>query len=498
MASGVWRRMAGFLGTAGLVGLWCVPAMGQVTPTVTLAKSGMEEPPVEEKIGRLERLVEAQQAKIESLRDRADAVEGGSNGTVRAAEVRKVVRELLADSDFRESLYPDVQQVGYKKGFYIRSSDEKFLLIITAYTRWRWTGQNRQTDDPRQQGRQKRDDINGFEVEDMYLTFRGHIHTPDLTYNITVEGDTDIAHDWRTYYAWINYKLAEEAQLTAGLMKAPFGRQETNSKSRLQFVDRSMANEMFNLDRVIAAGVHGVLAERLRYILAVANGIANRHDSPSQDELDTNFAYMGRLVAQIMGKQIKAENDLAYSKDPQMEAGLSFVYNDDNGDDDTHAAYSIPDRIRRGRGIGGNARADLTGTDLLQFGADVALRYRGFSLTAEYWLRTIDGDSEYSDWELLTSRSDSRHQQGGYVQAGYFIVPKKVEAAARLGGVWDNDGDNVWEYAFGLNYYPWGSYNVALQTDFTRIAEAPSSSSSANWSQNDELSMVRVQLQLKF
>ncbi|MBN1341370.1 MAG: hypothetical protein JXQ73_01755, partial [Phycisphaerae bacterium] len=176
----------------------------------------------------------------------------------------------------------------------------------------------------------------------------------------------------------------------------------------------------------------------------------------------------------------------------------SFVYNDDNGDHHTSAPYSIPDRVRRGRGIGGNATADLTGTDLLQLGADAAFRYRGFSVTAEYWLRSIDGDSEFSEWELLTGRSDSTHQQGGHIQAGYFVVPKKVEVAARLGGIWDNNGDNVWACTFGVNYFPWGSYNVMLQADFTRMAEAPSSSSSANWSQNDEVNMVRVQLQLLF
>ncbi|MBN1345100.1 MAG: hypothetical protein JXQ73_20565, partial [Phycisphaerae bacterium] len=278
------------------------------------------------RIEQLEALLDAQQVKIQSLRDQIESLETQSTAAGRRAAVHKVVRELMEDSSFRESLYPDVQQVGYHKGFYIKSSDETFLLTVSAYTRWRWTGQNRQTDNPRLQGRQKQDDINGFEVEDLYFTFKGHIHTKDLTYRITTEGDTDISHDWRTYYAWINYRFADEVEFMAGLMKAPFGRQETLSKSALQFVDRSMANELFNLDRVILAGFHGTLAKRLSYTLAVANGIANRSDSPSREELDTNFAYMGRLVAHVLGKEIKGESDLAYSKDPQLEAGLSFVY----------------------------------------------------------------------------------------------------------------------------------------------------------------------------
>jgi phosphate-selective porin OprO/OprP len=447
---------------------------------------------------RLESLLQAQQAKINSLQSRISALDRESTDAARTAEVRAIVREMLSDSDFRESLYPDIQQVGYDKGFYIKSADETFLLNISGYIKFRYTGQNRQTDNPRLQGRQPQDDINAFEMEDIRLTFAGYIHSPRLTYRIEVTGDTDNAHDWRTTYAYATYEVAEELKVTAGVFKVAFGRQELVSKPYLQLIDRSLANETFTLNRSIGVLFHGTLAKRLSYLMSITNGFNDRDDSPSREQLDTNFAYAARLVAHILGKPIVTESDLNYSKDPQLETGLSFAYNDDNGDNRPSAFYSIPDRIRQGRGIGGNAMADLTGTDLLQFGADAAFRYRGFSLTAEYYLRSVDGDSEFSQWELRTGRHDSIHQQGGYVQAGYFIVPKKVEVAARIGGVWDNQDDNSWEYAFGVNYFPWSSYNVLLQTDFTRIDDVSADSNRANWSQNDEISMVRVQLQVKF
>ncbi|MBN1345035.1 MAG: hypothetical protein JXQ73_20240 [Phycisphaerae bacterium] len=490
-SAGVWTALC-------LVALIPVSALGDSGTAVAKADGQADSAGLNDKINQLESLLKAQQDKIGALQNQVDSLEAESTDATRVAEVRKVVQELMADSGFRESLYPDVQQVGYDKGFYIKSSDETFLLKIGGYMHIRYTGQNRQTDNRRLQGRQKQDDINGFEIEDLFLIFTGHIHDPKLTYNITVYGDTDNQHDWRTYYAYVNYALMPEVQFLAGLVKVPFGRQELVSKSALQFVDRSMANEFFNLDRTIGAAVHGTLAKKLSYVVAVANGVANPNDSPSLDQLDTNFAYATRLVANILGGPINGESDLAYSKDPQLEVGFSFGYNDDNGDRNPGAWYSIPDRIRSGRGIGGNAVADLTGTDYFQFGTDAAFRYRGFSATAEYWLRTIDGNSEFSAWELQTGRSDASHQQGGYLQAGYFVIPKKLEMAARLGGVWDNNGDNCWEYAFGVNYFPWSSWNAVVQADFTRMSEAPSSSSAANWSQNDEVNMVRIQLQVKF
>ncbi len=483
----LWTGLAlGFL-IAGPVG----PALARTGPDTEAGS-------LEQEISQVEALLDAQQARIESLQSQVEAVEGLAVDGVRAAEVRRVVRELLADTAFRETLYPDVQQAGYRKGFYLKSADEAYSLKINGFMRIRWTGQNRQTDNPRQQGRQKQDDLNGFEIEDLRLIFGGHLHDPRLTYKLVITADTDQGHDWRTQIAWIDYKVAEELQFIAGLLRPPFGRQQLVSRPFLQMIDRSMANELFTQNRTIQAGVHGTIAKRLSYAATVGNGVSNPHDSPSQEELDTNFSYYSRLVAHIFGEPIRTEGDLVYSKDPQLEVGLSFCYNDDNGDAGRTMAYSIPDRIRRGRGIGGNAMSDLTGSDYLQFGADAALRYRGFSATVEYWCQSIGSDDEFSAWELRTGRGDSRHQQGGYVQAGYFVIPKRLELAARVGGVWDNDGDDAWELGVGVNYFPWGTYNVMLQTDFTRMAEAPSTSPHANWSQNDEISMVRVQMQIKF
>ncbi|MBN1342096.1 MAG: hypothetical protein JXQ73_05425 [Phycisphaerae bacterium] len=449
-----------------------------------------------EKIDQLEAAATSQQARIDRLAERVSAATDRSTGADRVAGIRAIVREALADAEFRDGLYPDLQRVGYDKGFYIAAADETFLLKINGWSRIRWTGQNRQTDNPRQQGRQKQDDINGFEVEDLRLNFSGHIHSPKLTYRIQVSGDTDQAHTWRTWDAYVTYAMAKEAQLTVGLAKVPFGRQRSYTKSTLHFIDRSIGDETFNLNRSIGAYLRGMLVDRLSYAIGISNGLANRDDT--LEELDTNFAYSARLVAHILGDPIKTEGDLAYSKDPRFEIGLSAAYNDDNGDRGRSTPYSVPDRIRSGRGIGGYGTADLTGTDLLQFGADTAFQYRGLSLSAEYWLRSVDGDSEFSQWERLTGRDDARHYQAGYLQAGYFVIPKRLEAVARLGGLWDADGDDTWEVTCGLNYFPWGTYNLVLQVDVTRIGEAPYTSSSGNWAQNDEVTMVRLQIQAQF
>jgi hypothetical protein len=454
--------------------------------------------PDSQRLDELESLITAQRARIESLRAELYRVRQRSSEAARREEIRLVVRDLLADADYRAGLYPDVTQVGYDNGFYIKGADEDFLLRIYGFMKVRYTGIERQDDNPRLQGRQRQDDISGFQISDFRIYFMGHIHSPKLTYQMVMEGPTRQANEWRTYLAWINYQSTKELQFTAGLVKLPFGRQDPVNKSGIQFIDLALATEVFKPDRSVGAAIWGDLGTKLMYVVGAFNGVRNHDDVPSLDQLDTDFAYAARLVAHVLGQPIRTESDLAYSKDPQFEVGLSFLYDDNNGDRNPGAFYSIPDRIRAGRGIGGNGMASLVGTDVCEFGADAAFRYRGLSITAEYFLRGIDGDNPRSQWELRTLRHDWTAQQGGYIQCGYFVVAKKIELAARLGGVWASGDDNAWEYAFDVNYFPWGTYNVMLQVDFTRIDEATATSSGGNWSQNDDVNMLRAQLQIRF
>lgn len=452
-----------------------------------------------EGLERLERMAGDQQARIESLQRQIASKDSASPDAARAEEVERIVREVMSDAEFRKSLYPDITQVGYDEGFYIKSGDEAFLLNITGMMQVRWTGLNRQTDTPRLPGRNKQDDINGFEIQWLVLSFDGHIHDSRLTYLIQVIGDTDQAHSWQTYYASISYELAKELVVSAGILDIPQGFNNLIADSKQLFVDRSVAEEVFNPSYTLGVMASGLLFDRLEYAAGIFNGIGNSNDSPSREQLDTNFAYAASLIYHLMGDGVgDDETDLAFSKDPLWDVGVNFVTNDDNGDNDPTFIYTVPDRVRRGRGIGGYGEVDMTGTDMVQFGAHTAFRYRGFSFTTEWYLRTVDGDDERSDWELLTGRSDATHFQGGYVEAGYFVVPKKVEVAARLGGVWDTGGDNTWEYTFGVNYYPYQSHNFKIQADYTRIEEAPITTEYGNWFQNDDVDMVRVSLQVAF
>jgi hypothetical protein len=473
------------------------------------------------RLERLEKMAAEQSQRLQKLEADIQSLPGPAPDQVRVAEVSRIVKELMQDAGFRDSLYPATIGAGYEpmRGFYIESADQAFVLNIKGVLQTRWTGAARQHDNPTLAGRQRRDDINAFDIQSLYLAFFGHIGDPRVKYWIAVDGGVKtIGPDgpdhgrWKTFLATIDYEYVPLQYITAGLFRLPFGANAMTFDPLQQMIERSLDTWDLTPDRSVGMIAHGTLFDRrMTYFAAMTNGIYDPDDSPSLGQTDTNFAYIARVCAYAFGKGDSLgelrfgypEGDLMYSKDPTLRFGFSFFYDDNNGDQHNGSApglwAAIPESIRSGRGLGGTEVIPTIGTDIYSFGVDAQYKYRGFSVNLDYMLRVVESDSSYSPWELMTLKSGPTHQQGGHIQLGYFIVPKKVEVVGRLGGIWDNGSDNTWEYGVGANYYPFGSYNFRLAADIIRIDEVVGHGHwSPMYSTNDELTMVRLLLQVAF
>jgi len=377
-------------------------------------------------MAELERLIQAHQEQIDALKGQLDELRVESR---RAADVKAIIAQLKADPGFHPGRQVDA---GYDKGFYIRGGED-FFLRFKLRTQFRYLGVNRQSDDRRVFGRQRIDDLSGFEFERARFRFEGHLFDPKFTYLAEFDGDTDGTNDVETLDLWTAYEYLKGHKLTFGQMKPHSGRQELVSSFAQQMVDRSLANEVFNLGRSIGIEASGgLLDEKLSYYTGVWNGFENQDDDAR--DVDSNFGYTARLIWHLLGQYGSNESDLEHHQRPAAEIGASFAYNNDNNDSDGPLhIYAVPDFIRAGRaGVGA---VDPTGTDYYQFGLDAGFKYRGFSATAEYWVRTVDSDTFRSLWQRVTGLSGPSHYQGGHVQLGYFVIPKKLELAGRVGGV---------------------------------------------------------------
>ncbi len=460
---------------------------------------------VADRMNQMESMVKAQQEQIGSLQQQLATQQAGGVEQMRVEEIRRVVQELFRDPAFRDQL---PMNAGYDGGFYIRSGQD-FMLKINGMMQARYVGYCASNDVNHDTGsglfgKHVSNDRSGMEFSRLRLAFSGYAYDPNFTYRFELKADdTD---NVSIYYAWMNYKFLDAAQMRIGLYKLPFGRQETTSDQKQMMVDRSMANEVFNLGRSMGVMLHGNLFDkRVDYGASVTNGFKNNLDPVGNPDdtnaLDTNPGLSARTVWHAMydnlGKDFEGESDLEYHKKPALDFGTSFAWGADRGDrNNVSLPYQIPDRARVGPG--GYGMVGAQDTNITQFGLDAAFKYLGFATQAEYFLRMIENKNFASPWVLATGDNGSSHQQGGYWQAGYFVVPQKVELVARVGGIWDYGNDNMWEYAGGVNYYIRG-HNLKLQADVTRINELPVRSSRLDFmNQNDDVTLFRVQLQASF
>jgi len=320
---------------------------------------------------------------------------------------------------------------GYNKGFYIQSDDEKYKLQVNSYVQL-------DTEYDRAGGK----NTFGFMVRRAELTFSGNIATKKLTYKLQldfVKYKTDLLLD-----AYMNYAFNNNFEVRFGQQTIPWIRQQIESSSNLEFVDRSLASiEFLNIQdsdsdgdkkadkqtrnsRDMGLVMRGQpFNKKMEYQVGVFNGSGTNSTNFNNDLL-----YSARAVYNIKGEFGYEEGDYDRLDNPAVFLGGSGNYN-----------------VR-----------DLSNDKITQMGAETGLKYKGLSMQGEFFYRhDHPGDS------TLTSKND----YGYYAQVGYFAVPKRLEFAARASQVFLQGLQNdKAEFNVGVNGYIYGK-NLKVQTDYS-------------------------------
>lgn len=442
-------------------------------------------------------------------RSAAASISGGSSGgpsdlgsLARLSELERHYGSGGADDEV------DLITAGYDKkdGFFISDREKAhFLLKIGVQLQFRYTykGRDRRGDAVGADEVGTRD-VSIFELERLRVKFSGHILDPSLTYLIQLDGDSDGGSGSppggvKAIDAYVLYHAGEyfggEGKLLsigAGQWKAPFLRQETTSSSALQMVDRSLANEFFNIDRTLGVWVQGELGS-LYYAAAVTNGFDSANFALAAVDQVPGFVF--RLVANILGEESPSkyeESNIKCAEEPFFSIGASFATDQNNGT----SAIAGQEKFKA-----------------YTFGLDTAFKVSVLSLQAEYMGRWLDyrlGNT------AAGGESSGIYCHGFYVQGGVFLVPEVLEVAGRVSAIWTDSGPNsgnAFEAGPGLSWYISHSHKVKLQTDvmfFDISADLPNqtesieltsgslSSSGAGYEAGEQGVMWRTQFQLAF
>jgi len=482
-------------------------ALSVMTPGRALADTGSD-------VAQLQALLEAQQARMDALQEQLAASRSQGAEGARNEALRNQIRQILGEQEFRESLMPSMLQAGYDNGFFIRSSDDKFLMKFNGRMQFRFTHYAKQSRNRYLSPRLRGHDMTGFDVRRFRFHISGHVYDPNLTYLIKLDADSPSGYDVGIRYAYVNYRFADEFQIRAGAFQLAATRAGFASSGNMQFCEYPETAAVFDPFEGVGVRFWGQLFEkRVEYFLDIANsfnGMRNRTITTDENrELDGNPAVAFRTVWHVCGenptKDFVSWADIDHLETPAFDLGFHYLFDDNYGDaTSSRIVFARPKLFGGGFGV-----TTSEGVQINQFGFDAAFKWQGFSATGEYIFRIIDprraGRTPFTPLWLLTADDSTTVNHGAYVQMGYFLpipgMERKLEAVARIGGIAANPGpggsEGTWFYTAGLNYYFEGN-KVKLQTDFTKIPKVPLAANSWLANANDNALIWRVQLQVAF
>lgn len=190
---------------------------------------------MQEEMAKLRQDNQAMKDQIDELRARTD---DNWLTEARAAEIRNLVQDVLADSDTRANMLDDGIMAGWSEHFFLADAFGRFMLQVDGMVQFRYVLSYRdQNDDVR----------DGFEVTRTRLTFRGHVFNEDLQYLVRAEASPyppqGIAQGaFGLLDSWLRYTFTNEWSVRAGQFKLPFMREEMVSESERLAVEQSLMN----------------------------------------------------------------------------------------------------------------------------------------------------------------------------------------------------------------------------------------------------------------
>lgn len=241
--------------------------------------------------------------------------------------------------------------------------------------------------------------------------------------------------------------------------------------------DRLMAEEFFRGGFSSGAFVSGQIVPRLFYTLSVNNNLSQLGQVQANDSRD--LAYSASMRWQPTTGEFGPRGgfgDLEYHTRLATQFGFSTGSSREfrgapNDQPPTATQIKMSDGVNPFETGALAPGVTVTNQDYRELAIDAGAKYRGFSFQGEYYFRTLNNFA--ADGPLpLTSIYD----HGFMAEAGYMIVPKRLDLEAWGGYITDQFRRFPWEAGGGLNFYPSGTRSWRLNLHVMHVDKSPASS----------------------
>lgn len=360
-------------------------------------------------------------------------------------------------------------------------------------------------------------DSNTFTVPRARLQFMGYAFDPDFRYNFSwafdqtdwdQEGGSGRARLQDAYVASWHIPLAT---VQFGQQRVWFNRSQISSIATSTFADNMIVQNAFNANLISNRDIGiAILSDedqyKLNYAIGIWNGagtnLTREGTSVSQAvpasavgssnaavrrtyNYNTRFLtgemmYTARLLYKIAGNPGYGQGDILNSRSPQVAIAAGYAYNPAQNYL-TSIRSDIVDRAYRqsvtkamnGRLLGGGIY------DFQTYEVDFIAKWLGWSLQAEGYYRhqrVRSHNSEIIAFDPTTNpvgpQVELGQAWGWYIQSGNYLIPRKLEIAARYGMMDPSTrqvDDLIKELGVALNYSFDGTYNNRLVIDYSNI-----------------------------
>ncbi len=384
------------------------------------------------------------------------------------------------------------------KGFRLESQDGNFQTNLQWRAQLRFTEPYRS--DPRQVDDFESPDERTFEGRRLRMKIGGHGYKPWLKYYFEVDLQPTRSSgasssnasarviDWR-----IDITKNKAFGIRAGQWKIDYNRERVDSSGRQQFVERSIVNRVFTIDRQMGIGARGRLFEGtaadLRYYAGAFTGEGR---GVSND--DNTLMYASRLQWNFLGRDLgMRQTDVERTEKPTASFALGGA---------THTGKATRWSSSGGGNLDGFekvADAEAGQYRVHQAVAEFAYKHQGFSTQNEFHWKNIQ------DTTLASGQAGNDSDLYGlYTQVGYFFneiwsgFPEPLELAARYAWLTEPNAVDLalenerQEFTIGANWF-FNGHNNKLTLDYSYLTL-----DDENLDRNKSGSRVRLQWDISF
>jgi hypothetical protein len=335
-----------------------------------------------------------------------------------------------------------------------------------------------------------------FELNRGRAIFSGFAFSPRLTYNLTFDYTTTSDSQINFWNYWLGYKFDRGLSLFIGQAQVPGTREWLTPFVYTHGPDYSLATTFFRPSLSQGIWASGEPADGLFYRIMLCNGFNTLGTNPS--ELDSRMTLSGTIWAEPLGDFGRGYSDFEGHEDPAVRLGASFTYSPIQGQQGNPNLPENSDiRLTNGTLItepGALAPGvTLNIYHVALWAIDFAVKYRGVSVNGEFYMRDL--------FNLIGNGPIPRSSifdYGGVAQAGYFVLPQKLEFYGRTSQITGPFGYGS-EYASGFNCFCLEKkQNLRFTFDVAWVNHSPADQARTDYRVGDTGLLVRSQVQFFF